>query len=378
MTAYINGQSTASEPFLHDLSPRAGAPAYVTTRADGQGGWLVSWAPCTGPDCFTAAASWNLIGSSCGTGFVGQPPDLTVPASTTSVTVNAGNDLKMLGDQLTFSVQGLSSTGLRGAATSDHTCTQAWQPPGPGGHPAAGGCHPCWADGHRQPAGSHQWRSGLAYGGDRVTFTYRRRSHGGADVSSTVTIPGLVAAKSYVPTVVVTPVGHPAAALPSPGDRFPKPSPGLPGCTPQRTGRLAPTRTRAACWSPSRFAGGTVQGVGIGHLWVRGPASKRPGGQRTGQHGHRPGPDGRPLFRLSHPAGHLGARPLRRPIADLVSAFTIGAHCLIRSRSSRTVRAPLLDPGYYVNYHGTGEPAGTDWRVSAMGGEGPVARSACP
>ena len=118
VTAYINSQSTPSEP--RDFTTTAhgpGAPAYVTTKADGHGGWLVSWAPCAGPNCFAPATAWTVIGSSCGTAFVGRPPVLQLPASRTSVTVNAGDDQKLLGSELTFSVEGVGSTGLVGAPT---------------------------------------------------------------------------------------------------------------------------------------------------------------------------------------------------------------------------------------------------------------------
>ena len=49
--------------------------------------------------------------------------------SQTSVTVNAADDLGLLGDSLSFSVQGVSSAGLVGAPTSSRQCSPAWQPP---------------------------------------------------------------------------------------------------------------------------------------------------------------------------------------------------------------------------------------------------------
>ncbi len=132
VTAYIGRESTSSAPVNFTTTAVGRAPAVVNSAANGQGGWVVSWTACRGPGCEVPAASWTVIGSSCGTGFIGQAPKLEVRGSQTSVTVNAANDLSLLGDSLSFSVQGVSSAGLVGAPTSSRQCSAAWQPPDAG------------------------------------------------------------------------------------------------------------------------------------------------------------------------------------------------------------------------------------------------------
>ena len=134
VTAYINLQSTASTPVTFTTAARGpDPPTSVQTRADGHGDWVVSWTPCTAADCYVPADSWNVIGAACGSAFVGQPPVVEVPAGQTSVTISAAT-LGLLGDSLTFTVQGVLASGLTGNPTSDHGCTQAWRPAEPGRH----------------------------------------------------------------------------------------------------------------------------------------------------------------------------------------------------------------------------------------------------
>lgn len=131
VTAYINQQSTASTPVSFTTAARGpDPPTAVETRADSRGDWVVSWTPCTAVDCYVAAATWNVVGAACGSAFIGQPPAIAVPAGQTSVTVSAGS-LGLLGDSLTFSVQGVLASGLAGNPTADHACTQSWRPPDP-------------------------------------------------------------------------------------------------------------------------------------------------------------------------------------------------------------------------------------------------------
>ena len=101
--------------------------------------------------------------------------------------MNAGNDEKLLGTELTFSVEGVGSTGLVGAPTSDHACTQAWQPPDPAAVQLLAAAAPA---GQTVTASLQVVASGgaaLAYGGDRVTFTY---SVGGHTVGPTTAVSG--------------------------------------------------------------------------------------------------------------------------------------------------------------------------------------------
>ena len=275
VTAYINSQSTASEPRGFTTSARGpGAPAYVTTVADGQGGWLVSWSPCTGPYCFAPPASWTVIGSSCGTGFVGRPPVLTLPASRTSVTVNAGNDLRLLGSRITFSVQGVGSTGLVGAPASDHNCTQAWQPPDPAAMQLQAAAAPV---GQTVTATLQVVPTGgtvLAYGGDNVTFTY---SVGGHTVGPTGADQASIAGLGAGQVVCADGSSHPGGAPLGRRHRHracvlqdhPL-APGLEGSGFGVRGHQPQHRQRAS--HVPRLAERFVQGVGGSHVRVRSPA----------------------------------------------------------------------------------------------------------
>ena len=99
VTAYIGRESTSSVPVnFTTTAVGPAAPASVDAVANGEGGWVVSWTACHGPKCYVPAASWTVIGSSCGTGFIGQAPKIEVRGSQTSVTVNAADDLGLLGD----------------------------------------------------------------------------------------------------------------------------------------------------------------------------------------------------------------------------------------------------------------------------------------
>ena len=175
VTAYISRESTPSAPVSFTTTAVGpGPPASVSSVANGEGGWVVSWTACAGPKCEVPAASWTVIGSSCGTGFIGQAPKLEVRGSQTSVTVNAADDLGLLGDSLSFSVQGVSGAGLVGAPTSSDQCATAWQPPDaaalkllaagtPQGQTITADLKLVLASG-TAPV--------LAYGGNQVTYTY--------------------------------------------------------------------------------------------------------------------------------------------------------------------------------------------------------------
>ena len=131
VTAYINHQSTSSAPATFTTAARGpDAPTSVRTIADGRGHWVVSWAPCTASNCVVPADTWTITGAACGAAFVAQPPSVEVPGTQTSVTI-AADSLGLLGDSLTFNVQGSLASGLTGKPTTDHACTQAWRAPIP-------------------------------------------------------------------------------------------------------------------------------------------------------------------------------------------------------------------------------------------------------
>ena len=226
VTAYINTQSTPSTPATFTTAARGpDAPLSVTTTSDGQGNWVVSWKPCTGsahPDCVVPADQWTVIGAACGGSYVGSPPTIQVPGGTDTVTINADN-LGLLGESLTFSVEGSLASGLAGNPTSDGTCTQAWQKPDAGaisisGSGAASGST-ITATLQVSATGNPVQDFGTLP--SETDFVY---SVGGRTVGPTsslrVTVPGLPAGQPLTPSVQVYPAGHPDAAVTITGAPF--------------------------------------------------------------------------------------------------------------------------------------------------------------
>jgi hypothetical protein len=132
VTAYINRQFTASTPATFTTTTRGpDAPTSVQTHSDGNGNWVVSWTPCTeqaNPNCVVPAAQWSVVGTACRGSFVGTPPTVQVAGGQDTVTVSAAS-LELLGDSLSFSVQGSLVSGLTGNPTGDGSCTEAYQKP---------------------------------------------------------------------------------------------------------------------------------------------------------------------------------------------------------------------------------------------------------
>jgi hypothetical protein len=224
VTAYINRQSTPSSPVSFTTAARGpDPPTFVHTVADGHGNWVVSWAPCAAADCFVPADTWKVVGAACGSSFVGQPPVLQVPAGQTSVTI-AADRLGLLGDSLSFSVQGFLSSGLPGNPTTDHACTEAWRPPDPAliqvgaSGLAANGTETVTATLQVSARGTSPVE---AFGSPSTEFVY---SVGGQTIgpvtAATVTVPGLAGGQSYAPRVQVYPSGHPEAAVVVQGPAF--------------------------------------------------------------------------------------------------------------------------------------------------------------
>jgi IPT/TIG domain len=219
VTAYINAQKTPSTPVTFTTNARGpDAPTKVTTTADGNGNWVVSWTPCTSSTCYVPADRWTIIGASCGTTYVGQPPTVTTNGSTDSVTIPAGTQI---GASLSFSVQGSTAAGLMGAPTFDGSCTQAWQAPNPSAITlnATG-----TAAGTTVTATLSVAATGapnLAFGSSSTEFTY---SVGGQTVGPTtqtsVTVTGLPGGTTFTPMVVVAPADHPTASVTINGQSF--------------------------------------------------------------------------------------------------------------------------------------------------------------
>jgi hypothetical protein len=230
VTALINTQSTPSLPQQATTTPQGpDAPLSVTTVANGSNGWTVTWNVCQGDACDSnlPAATWTVTGSSCGSGsqFIGTPPVVTVPGTGGAVqtaTVPFDQFPTLVGDQLSFSVQGTSATGLAGDPTGDATCTEGWRPANPGLFTVIGSAT---AD----PGGSSVTASlavapdpGVtavqAFGSDNVRFAFSilDQTSGQTSPSQTVSSPaatfaGLAPGHTYVPEVSVTPLISPTA-----------------------------------------------------------------------------------------------------------------------------------------------------------------------
>ncbi len=221
VTAFIRSQSTPSAPASFTTAAAGpDAPTSVTTAADGNGDWVVSWKPCTAADCYVPAATWVVTGAACGSGFVGQPPSVAVGGGQTSVVIPAA-PANLLGMSLSFSVQGISATGLPGDPTSDRSCTQAWRPPDPSHIALAASAAPSGSTVTATLQVSTDETPDLAFGTGSPTFTYQV---GGRTVGPTsaerVTVPGLAAGQTYTPQVAVAPAGHPGAAVTITGAPF--------------------------------------------------------------------------------------------------------------------------------------------------------------
>ncbi|HET9078800.1 MAG TPA: fibronectin type III domain-containing protein, partial [Acidimicrobiales bacterium] len=226
VTAYINKQSTPSTPATFTTAARGpDAPLSVSTASDGQGNWVVSWKPCTeaqNPNCVVPADQWSVIGSGCGGSYVGTPPTVQVAGGTDSVTINADN-LGLLGESLSFSVQGVLASGLTGNPTGDGACTQAWRPPNAAALSLSGSGA---ATGSTITATLQVSVTGNpveAFGTQpsETDFVY---SIDGRTVGPTnqpkVTVSGLPAGQQFTPSVSIYPAGHPDAAVTVTGSSF--------------------------------------------------------------------------------------------------------------------------------------------------------------
>ncbi len=226
VTAFINAQSTPSSPATFTTSARGpDAPLSVTTTSDGQGDWVVSWKPCSeaaNPSCVVPADQWSVIGSACGGSYVGTPPTVQVAGGTDTVTINADN-LGLLGESLSFSVEGSLASGLTGNPTADGTCTEAWRKPDASAISLTGAGA---ASGPTITATLQVSATGNAvedFGTlpSETDFVY---SVGGRTVGPTsslrVTVPDLPAGRPLTPTVEVYPAGHPDAAVTVTGSPF--------------------------------------------------------------------------------------------------------------------------------------------------------------
>lgn len=225
VTAYINKESTPSAPITFTTPARGpDAPLSVSTTSDGRGDWVVSWKPCTeavNPNCVVPADVWNITGAACGSSFVGSnPPAVQVPGHEDTITIDS-DSLGLLGDSLTFAVQGALASGLSGNPTSDHSCTQAWRPPNSSAITLSGSGTPAG----QTITGTLEVKTKEApveaFGSQSTEFVY---TVGGRTIGptshTTVTFPGLAAGQTYTPTVTIYPTGHQSASVSVTGAPF--------------------------------------------------------------------------------------------------------------------------------------------------------------
>ena len=227
VTAFINRQSTPSAPVIFTTAARGpDPPVSVRTTADGKGDWVVSWTGCTeatNANCVVPADEWTVVGSACGRDFVGAPPTVEVSGSQDQATIDAAQ-LRLLGDSLSFTVQGALASGLTGNPTSDGSCTEAWARPDPSAI-ALTGAGTAAPDGTitailqvatiGDPAaafGAQPAQTEFVYGIDGRTI--------GPTSATKVTVPGLPAGATFVPQATVYPTGHPDGAVTVQGPPF--------------------------------------------------------------------------------------------------------------------------------------------------------------
>lgn len=372
VTAYINKQSTESAPARFTTTAVGpGAPSSVRAVANGAGGWVVSWASCRGPKCEVAAHGWTVTGSSCGTAFVGRPPTLSVPGPLTSVTVNPGNNLGLLGDSLQFSVQGVSATGLVGAPGPATRCLRAWQPPDPNDLQllAAGTVVGQTITAGLTVAVVPGASSVLAYGGNQVTFTYSLANQTeGPTPLATAAFPGLRPARSYQASVTVMPLGHPAAAVTLAGAPFGRSLPWPPGLGLKVTGTVGANPNSGTATAsfpglppgPFEAQGDVICGSEV--LTVSGrlsAAGRFQAGLDLDQMG------GRCDLQLAL-RSTLQPDPYGLPSPVLRAPFSIGAPPAYSFAAVAAQPCPgRCDLDLYISFNGSGQPAGTDWLVSA-------------
>jgi len=260
VTALINTQSTPSLPQQATTTPEGpDAPLSVTTVANGSSGWTVTWNVCQGDACDSnlPAATWTVTGSSCGNGsqFIGTPPVVTVPGTGGAVqtaTIPFDQFPTLVGDQLSFSVQGTSATGLAGDPTGDRTCTEGWRPANPalltviGSATADSGGSSVTASLTVAPGPGVT--AVQAFGSDNVRFAFSildqtsgQTSPPQTVLSPSATFVGLAPGHTYVPEVSVTPLISPTAGSTVSGAPFGTTVPWPPGITATQVGSVTVT-----------------------------------------------------------------------------------------------------------------------------------------
>jgi hypothetical protein len=230
VTAWINGLGTASEPLLVSTSPEGPpAPTGVTTQADSQGDWIITWNSCGGlTDSCVPTGAWRIIPSFCdGLSLSSPPAAATVPGDPTlhAFSYTFAGGAALLGRGVRFEVEGIGSTGLISEPAGDGRCNTSWAHPNPAGVTVTAST-PARTSGVATTATSTTTVSvafsgdeNLALGGVGGQIGYVLLSGGtqvdskGPTSATSVTFSGLRPGQKYQVQVTLYPPGHPEAAV---------------------------------------------------------------------------------------------------------------------------------------------------------------------
>lgn len=233
VAAYIGGLGTSSLPQLVTTGKEGpAAPTNVRVSADNGGNWHLSWASCgTVQQNCVPAADWQVIPKFCdGIGVANPPPPKTVPADPTSKAqppaVYAGGD-DLLGRGLSFEIEGTGVDGTAGTPSAGTPCVHSWSPP-------VGAAMTLTASSPANTSLNGTTTTTVALdlganathnvGGVGAQITFHLAGPGGTQTQGpitytgksthvAVTFPGIRAGASYSASAVVSPPGHPGAAV---------------------------------------------------------------------------------------------------------------------------------------------------------------------
>jgi hypothetical protein len=224
VTAYINGQGTASQPTRITTGPEGpAAPTNVQVAADSSGNWNVTWQSCgqVTRGC-VEAASWKVIPSFCdGRGLTNPPAPIEVDADPTTrqqppATYRAGDAL--LGRGLQFQIEGTGVTGAVGDASVKSACAYSWTPPVAADLSVQASSPPqTTGQDTTSTTATVKFAGGQIHdlGGVGGTLTYQLFSQGtlvqtkGPTTAPSVTLNGIRAGQRYQVSVLASPPRHP-------------------------------------------------------------------------------------------------------------------------------------------------------------------------
>jgi hypothetical protein len=237
VTAFIGHDDTTSLPQQITTAPQGPDKPTGVTATDGDGtGWTVSWTACSAATCDAnePATQWTITGQTCeGDSFIGTPPSTTVAGSQESVTFPLALNPSLIGQDLTFEVQGTDVLGHAGDPATSNACVNGWSTPVAADITLSALDKPA-PDFTDTATLTVTTASGVtaaeAFGSRNTDFTYSVTStsggqpvtqvgnpSGGPISSPTVTVTGLTPGATYDTMVTVTPVGHGSAATPVSG-----------------------------------------------------------------------------------------------------------------------------------------------------------------